>query len=234
MTELNCMIVDDEPIARGILENYLARITGLKLVKSCKNATEAYEGLYEYTVDLVFLDIQMPVISGVEFLRSLRKPPLVIFTTAYANFAVEGFELNSVDYLLKPITFDRFYQAVQKAAERQTLRQLPVATPANSVDYIFLKQDSKLLRVRHREIDYIQAEKDFCSVYLGPKRILAGMHLKLFEDMLPAHIFFRVHRSYIINLDKIRALKGNMIELSGHEIPIGASYRQPFIDKLRL
>ncbi|MDO3643791.1 MAG: LytR/AlgR family response regulator transcription factor [Mucilaginibacter sp.] len=232
--KIKCMIVDDEPIARDILKTYIDRIPEVSLVKSCINAAEAYEGLHEYAVDLVFLDIQMPVISGTEFLRSLRKPPLVVFTTAYSQYAVEGFDLNSVDYLLKPIVFERFYQAVQKAMERmQNHTQLP-GKKEDVPDYLFIRQGSKLIRVNHSEISYIQAERDFCSVYIDNKRLLASLHLKILEDMLPQNKFFRVHRSYIVNMEKIAAVKGNIIELNNAEIPIGANYREHLFKKLHI
>src|SRR5688572_26294965 len=157
MTEIKCMIVDDEPIARDILKTHIAATPGLSLVKSCMNASEAYEGLHEHEVDLIFLDIQMPVITGTDFLRSLRNPPLVVFTTAYHNYAVEGFELNSVDYLLKPITYERFYQAVQKVRERLEVRSVKNAAPPT--DYIFIRQDSRLMKINHHQIHYIEAEK---------------------------------------------------------------------------
>lgn len=234
MNKLNCLIVDDEPIARSILENYCSHVPELALVKSCKNATEAYESLYTLPVEVIFLDIQMPAITGIEFMRSLRNPPLVVFTTAFSNFAVEGFELSAIDYLVKPITFERFYQAVQKLTERHAGQQKSAPVAAAIPEYIFIKQDHKLLRVKLSEIDYIEAEKDFCSVFLSDKKILAGMHLKMFEDMLPPQIFIRVHRSYMVNLDKIRAIKGNMIELPHQELPIGANYKQQLMDRLGL
>jgi len=228
------MVVDDEPIARDILQTYIQRVPELELVKSCRNATEAYEGLYNQQVDLIFLDIQMPVITGTEFMRSLRKPPLVVFTTAYSSYAVEGFELNSVDYLLKPITFERFYQAVQKVTERMAMNQVRVPETKNHPDYLFIRQDNRLVRVEHDQIFYIQAERDFSSVYLKETRILAGMHLKLFEDILPPTQFLRVHRSYIVNLKAIRAIKGNVIELENAEVPIGASSREELFQRLQL
>lgn len=228
------MVVDDEPIARDILKTYIERIPELTLVKSCMNATEAYEGLHEYPVDLVFLDIKMPVISGTEFLRSLRKPPLVVFTTAYSQYAVEGFELNSIDYLVKPIVFERFYQAVQKVTERLYASAQVAVQKDEMPDYLFIRQGTKLIRVNHSEIMYIQAERDFCSVYLTDKRLLASLHLKIVEDMLPQNKFFRVHRSYIVNMEKIQAVKGNTLELSNTEIPIGANYREQLFKKLRL
>ncbi|WP_285058507.1 LytR/AlgR family response regulator transcription factor [Pedobacter ginsengisoli] len=234
MKKINCMVVDDEPIARDILQTYIQRVPELELVKSCRNATEAYEGLYSQQVDLIFLDIQMPVITGTEFMRSLRKPPLVVFTTAYSSYAVEGFELNSVDYLLKPITFERFYQAVQKVTERMAMNQVRVPETKNHPDYLFIRQDNRLVRVEHDQIFYIQAERDFSSVYLKETRILAGMHLKLFEDILPPSQFLRVHRSYIVNLKAIRAIKGNVIELENAEVPIGASSREELFQRLQL
>ena len=231
MKKLSCLIVEDEPIARSILETYIERLSEIALIKSCRNANEAYEALYEHVVDLIFLDIKMPVITGIEFFRSLPNPPLVIFTTAYSSYAVEGFELNSVDYLMKPITFERFNQAVRRAQERLVSHQPELDPPP----YIFLRQDTRLVKVNFDEISYVQAERDFCSVYLcGGKRLLAGMHLKILEERLPAKRFMRVHRSYIINLDKITSIKGNVIEFGTTEVPIGNSYRELVFKVLRL
>jgi DNA-binding LytR/AlgR family response regulator len=230
MNEIKCMVVDDEPIARDILKNHIAATPGLVLLKSCMNATEAYEGLHAHGIDLIFLDIQMPVITGTDFLRSLRNPPLVIFTTAYHNYAVEGFELNSVDYLLKPIIYERFYQAVQKVQERLVAK--PVHKQTAPVDYIFIKQDSRLVRIYYDQICYIEAEKDFSTVFTPEKKWLAGMHLKMFETMLPDTHFIRVHRSYIVNLAKITSINGNIAELGKIEVPIGANYKSELLKKL--
>ena len=234
---INCMVVDDEPLARDILVSHIEKTPVLKLVKSCMNATEAYEGLYQHQVDLIFLDIQMPVITGVDFLRSLRQPPLVIFTTAYQEYAVQGFELNSVDYLLKPVMYDRFYQAIQKVVERQAFKT-PINAPLPSqiapIDYLFIKQDTRLVRVNYDQINYIQAEKDYSSVHLDDKRLLASMHLKLFEDTLPKDRFLRVHRSYIVNLSKILSIKGNTVELGDVAIPISANHRDHLTAALRI
>jgi DNA-binding LytR/AlgR family response regulator len=224
------MIVDDEPIARDILKKHIEATPGFLLLKSCMNATEAYEGLHQYQVDVVFLDIQMPVITGIDFLKSLRNPPLIIFTTAYHQYAVEGFELNSVDYLLKPITYARFYQAVQKVKERIEARS--IKKTALLTDYIFIRQDSRLMKINHHQIHYIEAEKDFSSVYFDDRKLLAGMHLKMFEAMLPAEQFCRIHRSFIINLSKITSIHGNTAELGTKEIPIGANYKDDLIKKL--
>lgn len=230
MNDIKCMIVDDEPIARDIIRNHIAATPGLSLVKSCMNASEAYEGLHEHEVDLIFLDIQMPVITGTDFLRSLRNPPLVVFTTAYHNYAVEGFELNSVDYLLKPIIYERFYQAIQKVRDRLTIQ--PAQQTAPPVDYIFIKQESRLVRIHFDQIRYVEAEKDFSTIFTTEKKLLAGMHLKMFERMLPADQFFRVHRSFIVNLSKISSINGNMLEIGKTEIPIGANYKNELMKKL--
>lgn len=229
-----CLVVDDEPIARDILETYIGRIPQISLVKSCMNAAEAYDVLHEYPIDLVFLDIQMPVISGIDFLRSLQKPPLVVFTTAYSQYAVEGFELNAVDYLVKPVVFERFRLAVQKALERMTDTTQAITLNETRPDYLFIRQGSKLVRVNHSDISYIQAERDFCSVYVENKRLLASLHLKILEDMLPKDKFLRVHRSYIVNLEKIQAVKGNTLELNNAEIPVGANYREQLFKQLHL
>jgi DNA-binding LytR/AlgR family response regulator len=227
------MIVDDEPIARDILINYTARVPVLNLVKICMNATEAFEGLHQYPVDLIFLDIQMPVITGVEFLRSLRKPPFVIFTTAHADFALEGYSLNGVDYLLKPITFERFQQAVQKAMERLSL---PAVQPEKEVlpDYTFIKQDTKLVRINYDEVLYIMADRDYCYIYFSNgKKIMVGTTLKELEATLPDSWFIRAHRSYIINTKKITTIKKNSLEIDSTEIPIGLSYRESLFSKFQ-
>ena len=205
---INCMIVDDEPIARDILAGYIANTLGMELLKSCINATEAYEGLHQHMIDLIFLDIQMPVITGTDFLRSLRNPPLVIFTTAYNQYAVEGFDLNSVDYLLKPITYGRFYQAIEKTRERLAYKTSGAPGLTQS------------------------PEQPDSSVHLDDKRLFASMHLKLFENMLPKEKFMRIHRSFIVNLSKIKSIKGNMVEIQANEIPIGASYRDELMTTL--
>lgn len=234
MKKIGCLVVDDEPIARDILKTYIEQLPELSLLGSCKNATEAYHALYEFPVDVIFLDIQMPVITGTDFLRSLRKPPLIVFTTAYAEYALEGFELNSVDYLLKPITFERFYQSVQKVQERLVHLSWQVM-PYETLSYIFIKQDTKLIKVDFEEINYIQAERDFCSLYLSSgKRLLSGMHLKLMEEVLPPEKFVRVHRSYIININKIKVIQGNLLVTDHAEIPVGNNYRESLFKILKI
>jgi DNA-binding LytR/AlgR family response regulator len=229
------MVIDDEPIARQLLENYIAKTDGLSLVKSCRNPAEAYEALITHEADLLFLDIEMPVLNGIEFYRSLKNPPLVVFVTAYPQHAVDGFSLNAVDYLLKPVTYERFSDAIAKVQQRMLMEIAETDTPhPPKADYIFIRQDIRLVRVNFADIDYIEAERDFSWVITGEKKMLAGMHLKLFETALDENRFMRVHRSYIVQLDRILAIKGNVIELGKKEIPIGASFRDQLLKRLKI
>jgi len=229
------MIVDDEPIAREILKNYIGQLPMLTAVKICSSAMEAYEGLHEYKVDLVFLDVQMPVITGLEFLRSLRNPPLVIFTTAFSKFAMDGYELNLVDYLLKPITFERFYLSIQKFMERIENKKSNIENLNQLPDYTFIKQDSRLIRIDYDNVNYIMADRDYCTMYFTDnKKLLVSMHLKLLEEVLSEKWFIRVHRSYIVNFKKIKLIKGNFIEINRIEIPIGANYKSVLFKRLQL
>jgi len=232
------MIVDDEPLARDILQTYIARIPGWELKKSCINAVEAYEGLHQFAIDVIFLDIQMPVVTGIDFLRSLKKPPLVIFTTAYADHAVTGFELNAVDYLVKPIVFERFQQAIEKVNARlavsETVVRFPEQKQIPGTDYFFIKQDSRLVKINYSEVLYMEAQRDYTYIYLKDKKILASMHLKVLEALIQSPPLFRVQRSYIVNLDAVRAIKGNVLEIAGKEIPIGVSYKEELFRLLRV
>lgn len=235
MKTVNCLVVDDEPLAREILQTYIATISGWNLVKSCISAVEAYGALHENSIDVMFLDIQMPVVSGVDFLRSLKHPPLVVFTTAFAHHAVEGFALNAVDYLLKPITNERFLQTADKLSERLTAKnglQIPVNMPV--ADYVFIKQDSKLVKIQFDDILFAEAQRDFTYIFLKNKKMLAGMHLKMLEDLLPENRFIRVHRSFMINITAISSINGNMLEIDKHEIPVGASYKDQLFTMLGL
>jgi two-component system LytT family response regulator len=236
MKEIQCMIVDDEPLAREILQTYIARIPGWELKKSCINAVEAYEGLHQFEIDIMFLDIQMPVVTGIDFLRSLKKPPLVIFTTAYADHAVTGFELNAVDYLVKPIVFERFQQAIEKVNARLAIPEAvkPAEQPPVTADYFFIRQDSKLVKINYSEVLYMEAQRDYTYIYLKDKKILASMHLKALEDLLQSPPLFRVQRSFIVNLDAIKAINGNVLEIAGKEIPIGANYKEALFRLLRV
>jgi len=235
MNKVNCLIVDDEPLARKIIETYLSVVAGWQLIRSCMNAVEAYDALQGNSIDVMFLDIRMPVVSGIDFLRSLQHTPLVVFTTAYSDYAVTGFELNAVDYLVKPITADRFMQAVEKANARllsQAAEKEIFSTPP--ADYLFIRQETRLIRVNYEDILFIEAKRDFTSIHLKRKKLLASMHLKALEMMLSPQRMLRVHRSYIVNLDAVQSINGNTIEIEDKGIPIGANYKPELFRRLGL
>ncbi len=235
---MNVIIVDDEPLAQDVLETYIQRLPGLNLVQKCNNALEANEALKNHKVDLMFLDIQMPQLTGTDFLKTLSDPPLVVFTTAYPNFAVEGFELNALDYLLKPIAFERFVKAVNKAADQLSLQHRePAVVPASEAethDFIFVKADKKLVKINFDEVVYIEGLKDYVIIKLDMGRVITLQTMKSLEDKLPFAKFKRIHRSYIVNMDKIHAIVGNMVEVMekglAKHLPIGKNYRDELLE----
>ncbi len=247
---VNVIIVDDEPLAQDVLETYISKFPELNLVRKCSNALEANEVLKHEDVDLMFLDIQMPQLTGIDFLKTLNKPPLVIFTTAYPNYALEGFELNALDYLLKPISLERFIKAVNKAIEQVELLKKDKVAPViaktstegeTEVDYIFVKADKKLVKVNYNDIIYIEGLKDYVIIRMEAQRVITLQTMKSLEDKLPSSRFKRIHRSYIINVAKINAIVGNMVEVMEKNVPkhlpIGKNYRDELndmIDKNRL
>ncbi len=237
---INVIIVDDEPLAQDVLETYIEKVPELHLVQKCGNAFEANEVLKNNQVDLMFLDIQMPQLTGIDFLKTLSKPPLVIFTTAYPNYAIEGFELNALDYLLKPISAERFMKAVNKATEQIELQRKE--SPSNtgqtpeedSPDYIFVKADKKLVKINFDEIIYIEGLKDYVIIRLENTRVITLQTMKSLEDKLPMAMFKRIHRSYIVNINKISAIVGNMVEVmekgQAKHLPVGKNYRDELLD----
>lgn len=237
------MIVDDEPLARGVIRTLLADFDNWQVVVECTTATEAWNVLTQRSVQVMFLDIQMPGVKGTDLLRSLKNPPLTIFTTAYSTYAVEGFELNAFDYLLKPINAVRFEQTIRKVehsllppASPYTITTLnvPVTDPLNS-DHIFVKSENRQVKVMFGDILFLEAQRDMTKLYLtGGPTLLSNFHLKLLEDLLPTSKFLRVHRSYLIALQAVDALNGNMLELEGYQVPIGGSFRSLLLKALKL
>jgi len=226
MNKIRCLIVDDEELARTLLENYIQRLPFLELVGKCKNPLEAIAVLQQEPVDLLLLDIQMPELSGIDFLKTLTNKPFTVFTTAYEAYALEGYSLDVVDYLLKPIGFERFLQAVNKVAERISQRQ---AVPASAVpikDFILVKADHKIHRLALDDIIYIQSMREYVAFYTPAGRILSLGSLKSLEEELPAERFMRIHKSYIVALDKVKSLEGNMLHIGGEPLPVGASYKE--------
>ena len=227
---MKVMIVDDEPLAHDIIENYINKIPDMEIVAMCDNAIAANEMLKSIKIDLVFLDIQMPQITGIDWIKSLSAPPKVIFTTAYAEYAVEGFDLNAVDYLLKPIAFDRFLKAVNKVKESNPAETQSVTT---AEDFFFVKADKKLIKIHFSEILYVEGLKDYVIIKKEVGRVIALQTMKSLEKKLPSDMFMRVHRSYIVNIQQIRAVVGNTVEIlesgSAKHIPIGKNYKDDLL-----
>jgi len=238
---INVIIVDDEPLAQDVLETYIEKIPKLNLLKKCSNALEANETLTKEDVDLMFLDIQMPQLTGIDFLKTLNKPPIVIFTTAYPNYALEGFELNALDYLLKPISLERFMKAANKAIEQIDLQRRDSgqtvedeSEEGDEPDFIFVKADKKLVKVRYDDIIYIEGLKDYVIIRMPDDRVITLQTMKSLEQKLPQPNFRRIHRSYIVNIDRINAVVGNMVEVEekgqAKHLPIGKNYRDELLE----
>lgn len=230
---MRVVIVDDEPLAIDIIESYVSQMPNLEWVASCRSAIEANAILEKEKVDLMFLDIQMPQLSGIDFLKSLSNPPMVVFTTAFPNFAVEGFELNAVDYLLKPISMDRFLKAVNKAQAKMPSSQME-STALDSDEFFFVKADKKLMKIAYDDILYIEGLKDYVIIRMETGRVITLQTMKNLEKNLPQGQFKRVHRSYIVNLQKIISIEGSSVEIKGQKdgklLPIGKNYREELLN----
>ncbi len=235
---MNTLVIDDEPLALDVLETYISRMPDLNLVGRCANALEANEMLRKHSIDLIFLDIQMPQVSGVDFIKALSNPPLFIFTTAYSNYALEGYELNAIDYLLKPISIDRFMKAVNKALEQFELRHREETESATlgheGVEFFFVKADKKLVKIKYDEILYIEGLKDYVIIRLEQGRVVTLQTMKSLEDKLPLAKFKRIHRSYIVSIDKIHAVDGTSVDVYEKglikQLPIGKNYRDEILE----
>lgn len=227
--KIKCLVIDDEHPARDVLEKHISGVEALELAGSCTNAVEALSFLQSNTVDLLFLDIQMPHILGTNFIRTLKNPPKVIFTTAYRKYAIEGFELNAVDYLLKPISFDRFLQAVNKIFELNlqgnTKNNLPENHTEPAQPFLYLRVDRKMIKVLFNDILYIEGLRDYIRIYTPSKTIVTKHLLSSLEEMLPSDAFLRIHRSYIISISKIDSFNSDTIEIAKKELPIGRLFK---------
>jgi len=225
---IKCIIVDDEPLAIEIVESYVNRIDQLKLQGTFRNAVQAFAYLQQHTVDLIFLDIQMPKLSGIDFLKTLKNPPKVIFTTAFRDYALDGFDLEVIDYLLKPIPFDRFLKAVAKVMHQQstTIPTLPAKKPEPTTDdYVYFKVDKKMIKTKMAAVLYIESIKDYVKVRTDEKEIITQQKISYLEESLPSQQFLRIHRSFIVNIDKIDAYSATDVEIGKHSIPIGRNYK---------
>ncbi|MEQ6122045.1 response regulator transcription factor [Reichenbachiella sp. MALMAid0571] len=222
--KLKCIVIDDEQLARKLLEEYIGKIPGLELVGQFKNPLDAITALNQQEVDLIFLDIQMPDLTGLEFLKTTKVDADIIFTTAYSEYALEGYSLDVTDYLLKPFPFDRFVQSVNKAIKSISLKR-NTKQNTNDSTYITVNSEHKTYKIILDEIDYIEGLKEYVSFYVKGKRIISLLSLKHLEDTLPSGKFLRVHKSYIIPVNKVEVLEGNQLKIKDKLIPIGRSYK---------
>ncbi len=233
--KINCIIVDDEPLARSVIKKYLAKLPSLQLIKECSNAIEAASVLHENKIDLIFLDIKMPELSGLEFLKTLPRPPLVIITTAFSEYALVGYEYSVIDYLLKPIAFERFLKSVNKVIEKIGIER-DHSTDKDTLEekkYIFLRSDKAEHKIEFSDILYIEGCGNFVKIYTTGKMLLVPDTMTAIQSMLPPKKFVRVHKSFIVSLDKIEKLEGNTLKIKGKRIPIGKYHKKNFEETLK-
>lgn len=232
---IRCVIVDDEPIARNILRNYCGHLVDLTIAGEYGNALEARDCLATHAIDLLFLDINMPVLNGIAFLQTLKHPPLVIFTTAYQEYAVQAFELSVCDYLVKPFSLERFIQAVDKGKER--LYKVPLhgfLSPGQEPDYFFLRADGKIFKILHDDLLFAEAQGNYTKIVTTERQLMPKMGFSALVSLLPANKFFQVHRSFVLNLSRISHIEGNEVWVKGYKVPVAAQYRKAFLQAIGL
>lgn len=227
MNKIRCLVIDDEPLAVSVLEKYIAQLDTLTLCGRFFNALDALAYLHQHKVDLIFLDIRMPKLTGLDFLKTLPHPPKVIFTTAFREYAIDAFDLNVLDYLLKPIPFERFLTAVNKYhAIRDTAASLPaIVMPAAAEPFIYLKADKKMVKVNYADILYIESMKDYVKVKTTERDIITYQRITYLEEKLPDAHFLRIHRSFIIAISRIRSFNSAAVEIGNEELPIGRQFK---------
>lgn len=231
-----CLIVDDEPLARELIKSYVAKLENFEIVAECSDAMKALNVLRAKTVDLIFMDIQMPQITGIEFLKTLKHAPKVIVTTAYREYALDGFELDVVDYLLKPITFERFLKSVNKFYQMNQDDVQLVASQGGEKGpdemFIYVKENKKVIKIYLSEIKYIEGLSEYVQIYTDKRKVIVKTSLTQMEEKLPSEQFLRIHKSYIISVNKIEAFTANTIEIQNKELPIGRSYKNVVLNLL--
>lgn len=238
MKKISCIIADDEPLAREVIERHVQKIEHLQLAAVCSNGLEVFNTLKTMPADILFLDIQMPHLTGIELLRTLKNPPAVVITTAHREFAIEGYELNVIDYLLKPVSFERFLKAVYKYELLKNPMQAKIAAPVSSEKkndskaFIYIKSDKRMVRVMLSDLLYIEGLKDYVRVHTAQGPIITYQTLTYFEEKLSNDQFIRIHRSYIVSLNHISAYSATQIEIGKISIPIGGSYAKDVFEKL--
>jgi DNA-binding LytR/AlgR family response regulator len=227
---LNCIIIDDEPLARKGLKEYISDADFIHLAGEFDNPIKAMDVLMTEKIDLIFLDIQMPKMTGLEFFRSLPHAPMVIFTTAYPQYAVDGFELNAVDYLLKPFSFDRFWKAVLKARALKDSPNAPL--PAGEADYFYIKSDNKLVKINYADVLFAEALQNYVAIHTEQKKFITYLTFHSIEEHLPSNRFVKTHKSYIVAMNKVESIEGNEIKIGAHRIPISRTEKEAVLEKL--
>lgn len=227
MELIKCLVVDDEPLGRDVLEKYISNTPALELTGVCRDGFEANQFIQNNEIDIIFLDINMPKLSGLSFVRTLHNAPKIVFVTAYPEYAVEGFEVSAVDYLVKPVSVERFMKAVNKVIEI-------IKNEKEDKDSIFIKVDKKLVKVELNDIYFIEAYGDFLKVHTAEKSMIISETMKGFEERLPGRKFLRIHKSYIINLDKIDFIESSQVKIKNEFLPIGATYKEEFTKRIKM
>ena len=230
--KLTCLIIDDEPVARKGLAEYVDEIAFLQLVAQCENPVKAATYLNEQSIDLIFLDIHMPKVSGIDFLKTLRNPPLVIFTTAFTEYALEGYSLDVVDYLMKPITFDRFFKAAQKAHDVYQLKHLAAEHKESQVDYFFIKCDGRFEKVEFSAVKYIESLQNYVVIHTRDKKLITYITLSGLENQLPKEQFMKVHKSFIVSIAAIKSIDGNEVVIGEARIPISRNLKEHVVNRI--
>lgn len=229
---LRCIAVDDEPLALELLEDNIATVPYLQLVATCSNAMEAMKVLQQEQVDLIFLDIQMPGLTGLQFIQSMTEKPMIILITAYEKYALQGFNLDVTDYLLKPVSLDRFVKACNKAKELYELKHRANKETISNADYFFVNVDYSLLKINFNDIRYIEGLKDYIKIHLknSSRAVITRMAMKAIEEELPATKFLRIHKSYIVSLEHITAIRKNSVFIDEMELPVGENFREAVLN----
>lgn len=229
---IKCIVTDDEPFARKGLQGYVEQIDFLDLKGVCENAVELNSLLKKEKADLLFLDIEMPYVTGIDFLKNISNPPKVIFTTAYEKYAVQGFDLEVLDYLLKPISFERFLKAANKAFDFFRTQQIPGEIPGSNQDHIFVKADNKLEKIQFADILFIEGLENYVAIYTREKKVITHLTLRMLQEKLPAGAFLQPHKSYLVAIDKINSIEGNILHILQYQVPISKYQKEDMMEKI--
>jgi DNA-binding LytR/AlgR family response regulator len=232
--KIRCLLVDDEPIALDVLESYIQKVEVLELVGKCRSAVEAFTVLQQKKIDLIFLDIEMPQLSGLDLLRTLPNHPKVIITSAYREYALEGYEFDVLDYLLKPVPFERFMKAVGKVWKDQASTPVVASPVAEEEAFIFVKEDRKLVKIFLHDILFLESLRDYVKIKTVARQVTTRQTIAYYEELLPKEQFIRIHRSFIVAISKIESITENRIEVFKQEFTIGGNYKQLVFDRLHL